>query len=297
MRNLPFLERNVRRSRVYGGRLLRSFAMAPLRSNCCFYHIPKSGGTSLSEALHAAVPISRHIGEVSANTTRRAASIIGCGEDDEVAYYDDGEKATDVFALREALQLAFMANDVALVHGHMIFSARADRHFGERYKYVTMLRAPEDRVISNYRAARRAGYVDLPFADYLDTVIGRNHATHNLRYLSGRAHIPSSGEDAALEAAKANMARFAVIGFVDEMDAFLDRFEAQFGVRLAVGTFNRAKAPMPDLSDRDHDKLKRACEADAELHAYATRLMAREPGPAANPASERTGGEPKPPTD
>lgn len=275
MRNLPFIERNVRRSRVYGGRLLRTVGNRPLLSNCCFYHIPKSGGTSLAEALQAAVPIGRHIGEAPANTTRRAAAIVHSGEDDEIAFYDDGERAAEVFALREAMLIAFMANDAALVHGHMLFSRKADKHFGGRYKYVTMLRDPAARVISNYRAAKRAGYVTSEFGAYLETTIGRAHATHNLRYFSGRPHVAEADIPEALDEAKAALNKFSVIGFVDQMDAFLDRFEAVFGARLSIGRYNVGKAAIPDLGEEDRRKLEELCGPDRELHDYAQAAMRR----------------------
>lgn len=275
MRKLPFLERNMRRSRVYGGRLLRAVASKPLLRNCCFHHIPKSGGTSLSEALHAAVPFGRHIGEVPANTTRRAAAMFHAGQDDEQGFYDDGPRAAEVFALREQMLLAYMANDCALVHGHMLFSEKADRHFGDRYAYVTMLRDPAARVISNYRAAKRAGYVGGEFAAYLDTGIGRAHATHNLRYFSGRPLIAPGEEEAAIAEAKRTIDRFAVIGFVDAMEDFLDRFEAVFGARLAVGRYNVGKGEAIELSGDDRRRLDAACAADRVLHEYARAAMAR----------------------
>lgn len=275
MRNLPFIERNVRRSRVYGGRLLRTVANRPLLSNCCFYHIPKSGGTSLAEALQAAVPIGRHIGEVPANTTRRAAAILLSGEDDEIAFYDDGERAAEVFALREAMQIACMANAAALVHGHMLFSRKADKHFGGRYKYVTMLRDPAARVISNYRAAKRAGYVREDFGAYLESTIGRAHAAHNLRYFSGRPHVAEADVPQALDEAKAALDKVSVIGFVDQMDAFVDRFEAVFGARLRVARYNVGKAAMPEIGEEDRRRLEELCGPDLELHEHAQAAMRR----------------------
>ncbi|MEE2692631.1 MAG: hypothetical protein VX640_13935 [Pseudomonadota bacterium] len=275
MRNLPFIERSVRRSRVYGGRLLRSVGRQPLRYNCCFHHIPKSGGTSLSEALHAVVPLNRHIGEVPANTTRRAASIFYSGLDDEIAFYDDGDRGAEVFSLREKMLLAFMANDCALVHGHILFSQKADRHFGERYKYVTMLRDPVSRVISNYRAAQRAGYVCDEFSVYLNTRIGRAHATHNLRYFSGRAFVEEADAAAALIEAKAAIDRFAVIGFVDAMDDFVSRFEEVFGARLSIGRYNVGKSAPPEIAADERRRLEALCAADIELHEYAMAAMAR----------------------
>lgn len=281
MRDLPFLERNARRSRVYGGRILNALANKPLRHNCCFYHIPKSGGTSLSEALHAAVPMNRHIGEVPANTTRRAAAILNAGLDDEAAYYDDGPQAEAVFKLREGMLLAFMANDVSLVHGHIVFSHKADEHFGERYKYITLLRDPASRVISNYRAARNAGYVSDSFAEYLESPVGRAHAAHNLRYFSGRAHIQKEEVASAMKEAKWVIEKFAVIGFVDAMEDFLDRFESVFGARLSIGKHNVGKSAVPEIGATDRRRLEELCAPDFELHDYARAVMSGAPGIAA----------------
>jgi hypothetical protein len=273
MRKLPFWERNARRSRVYGGRLITALTNRPLRHNCCFYHIPKCGGTSLSDALHAVIPAQQHIGEVPANTTRRAASIFHAGADDEAAFYDDGEKCADVFNLREAMLLAFMANDCALVHGHVLFSHKADKHFGDRYKYVTMLRHPSARVVSNYRAAKAAGFAAGDFSEYLASFIGRAHAMHNLRYFSGRACIGEDDVAAALQEAKKVIEKFAVIGFVDAMDDFVNRFESAFGARISVGRHNVGQTAMPEISTADRRRLDELCAPDLALYDYARKMM------------------------
>ncbi len=275
MRNLPFMERNTRRARVYSRRLFRFATNRGLKHNCCFYHIPKCGGTSLSEALHAVVPFNQHIGQAPANTTRRAAAIYHSGRDDEIAFADDGEHGASVYALREQMLLAFMAHDDALVHGHVLFSRKADRHFGDRYQYVTMLRDPMDRVISNYRGATRDGNTSLSFDAYLDSYLGRSHATHNLRYFSGRAHVAPDEETAALVEAKSIIDKFAIIGFVNEMDTFVEEFERLFGARLAIGRYNVGKNTRPDIAPEIWSKLEASCAADIELHNYARRVMLR----------------------
>ncbi|MEO1240970.1 MAG: sulfotransferase family 2 domain-containing protein [Pseudomonadota bacterium] len=273
MRDLPFIERNTRRARVYSRRFFRSAANRELNYNCCYYHIPKCGGTSLSEALHAVIPMHQHIGQAPANTTRRAAAIYFANRDDELAFADDGEQGASVYALREQMLLAFMAHDDALVHGHFLFSHKADRHFGDRYKYVTMLRNPIDRVISNYRGAKRDGNTTLPFGEYLDSFLGRSHATHNLRYFSGRPHVAISDEAPAIDAAKAVINKFSIIGFVDEMATFVEQFERLFGARLSIGQYNVGKNERPDIAPADYAKLKAACAADLELHHYAQSVM------------------------
>lgn len=276
MRNLPFVERNIRRTRVYSGRVVRFAANRGLQHNCCFYHIPKSGGTSLSEALHAVVPLNDHIGEVPANTTRRATAIFHSDHDDEIGFSDDGERCADVFALRERMQLAFMANNVALVHGHLIFSHKADRHFGHDYEYVTMLRDPVARIISNYRGATRDGYTDKPFDEYLSTYLGRSHATHNLRYFSGRPFVAPGDEEVAIKEAKAVIDKFAIIGFVDAMDDFISSFTRIFGPRLRVGRYNASRNPRPDISEASRKRLVDLCGPDIELHDYARSVMCQK---------------------
>ena len=66
MRELPPLARFRQRSRLYLGRSLRT--VAGLRQPCVFIHVPKCGGTSVSEAIYATVPLHRKIGNLDSHS-------------------------------------------------------------------------------------------------------------------------------------------------------------------------------------------------------------------------------------
>jgi len=59
------LERAKRRARIYACRISAMLTKGGLNQNCLFLHLPKCGGTSLSEALYATVPMQKQIGVIA----------------------------------------------------------------------------------------------------------------------------------------------------------------------------------------------------------------------------------------
>lgn len=265
MQQLPTLERTRRRGRVYGGRMGRMLSGRDLSAPCVFMHVPKCGGTSVSEALYATVPLHRKIGIIDAPSIRRALAIHHEDRDDLVTFHDEGPRADVISEFREQLLLMHMAHGARLIHGHFLFSERAYAHFGTQYKFVTILRDPVARTVSNYRMAVRRGVCPEGLDAFLETDMGRRMAQHTLRYFSGRATIAPGGEEAAREVALANMARFSVIGHIERLDAFVEMFRAVFGATPRVGHFNRAEGGEPDLTPAQRARLLELCAIDIEL--------------------------------
>ena len=276
MRELPYFQRNLRRLRVYVPRAVRMLAGHQANAFCCFMHIPKSGGTSLSEALHASVPLNQHIGVIAAIPTRRVAGVVFAGVDDPNVVHEDGPRCEELFKLRELQLMMFMAQENALVHGHFLFSQAAHEKFGHAYKYVTVLRDPIRRVISNYRASRFENYFTGSIDEYLDSDVGRRHAQVNLRYFSGMAEIPRGEEAGALSRAKDNQDKFSLIGIIENMNLFETQYNDLFKTRLKTHHYNVARGDKVRLSSSQKTRLERLCAEDIVLYERARRQYSRD---------------------
>ncbi|MDP5307515.1 sulfotransferase family 2 domain-containing protein [Paracoccus spongiarum] len=280
MRELPPFARFKQRSRLYAGRSLRTMAGQSLRHPCVFLHVPKCGGTSVSEALYATVPLHRKIGILDSPSIRRALAIQQAGRDD-LSFHDEGPHADEITRFREALVLMHMAHQATLIHGHFLFSEAAWRHFGGRYRYVTILRDPVARTVSNFRMDQRTGTFTGDFDAFLDSAEGRRKALHKLRYFSGMATVAPEDEAGALALARRNIERFSLIGFLDDLPGFADGFAALFGPRPRIAHYNKADEAPFAMTDAQRDRLEALCAPDIALYHHARQVA---PGLAARAA-------------
>lgn len=264
--------RNTRRSRIYSGRLRRSLFGAGLRHRCIFFHLPKCGGTSLSEALYATVPLHKRVGVIDAVSTRRAASILEFGVDDAWKCHDDLRYGDRTFDLRERILATHCCWDSQLVSGHVLVSDRVRQHFHGRYKFLTVMRDPIARTISNYRMAVAAGIADPDPEVWLGSPIARAHSTTYLRYLSGRHTVLPEQEAECLEKAVAALELFSLIGFLEEVDTFTRDFDAVFGAKLTLHRYNQAKGREAHLSGTQMARVHEMCAADRAIYEYARNM-------------------------
>ena len=270
-RNLPFWPRNVRRARIYGARLGRSALRSRPKYRSIFFHQPKCGGTSISEAMYATVPIKDRVGVIDADSTRKAAALWHAGVNDVMPCHDDFENAAKVFELREKLLLQHLAWDTWLVHGHILYSELADQVFGDLYRFVTIMRHPVERTLSNYRMSVRQGTVPSDFDAYLDSYVAHAHAMTSLRYLSGRAVVAQTDAPVALTVAKERLKKFTVVGFLDDLRKFQTDYRDVFGVGLNIGAYNVGVGSILDLSAAQRRKLEDLCGPDIDLYDAARR--------------------------
>ncbi len=271
-RQAPFQERVIRRMHIATGRARRTFPGAAPAYRSVFLHMPKCGGTSLSEAMYATIPFHERIGVIDAVSTRRAASMLHFGKDDGLSCHEDLQDGQMVFDLREGLLLQHMAWDTMLIHGHVFWSDRAARHFGDRYKYVTLLREPVARTISNFAMAQRAGVIAGDVAAYLESDIARRHARVYLRYLTGQNDIAETDLNDAVELAKDRLKRFALVGFLEQSDEFRRHYKTLFGVSLRLPQLNAAPDRKPGLTDEQMHRVRALCAPDIALYEFAKTL-------------------------
>jgi hypothetical protein len=267
----PFARRNYERLRLYLARALRSVSR-PLAYNCCYMHVPKCAGTSVTDAMRSLCPLQKRVGMVLARPSRRATALQSGRPEWNI--HEDGPESAVIFGYREHLMLYFMADDAPLVCGHFLFSELAYTAFGHRYRFVSVLRNPLDRLVSNYADARLGNYIDMPFGDYLDSEVGWRHATVMLRYFSGQAVIPRSGVDAAMTAARANLEKFALVGFTDRMPAFAEGFAKVFGAKLHLHHMRPGRFEKPKIDDGARARMEQLCAGDLEFYEHARRRFA-----------------------
>ena len=258
-----------RRFRIYAGRISNMVLRRGIKQKCLFLHLPKCGGTSLSEALYATVPMHKHIGVIDAISSRRAASIMDHNKDCILQTHEDLDGAASTFALREQMMIAYMCAEYQLIHGHVFFSDKMWEHFGQAYKIVTVMRDPVKRALSNFRMNVANGVHSADADEWLDGVQGRNHASVNLRYLSGQADIKAGDEKVLLPKAMEALDKVALVGILEEMDVFLDRFEEMFGARPKMHRYNLAKGERLELSDSQMARLRELCAPDIALYDAA----------------------------
>jgi hypothetical protein len=236
-------------------------------------HLPKCGGTSLSEALYASVPMHRRVAVLDAISTRRAAAILNFGVDDPNLCHDDHGNGAATFDLRERILLTHCCWDTHLVHGHFLLSENIERFALPRYKIVTMMREPAARAVSNLRQAIDTGTATPDVDEWLECPLSRQHATVALRYLSGRQAVLPEDEAEALAIAVRRLESISLIGFTEDTPAFLIRFAEMFGVRLRLGRANAERGPKIRLSEAQSQRLSDLCAADRTIYARARALF------------------------
>ena len=261
-------EVNKRRFRTYSRRVTNMLS-GRLRHPCFFMHVPKCGGTSLSEALYATVPMHRRVGVIDAIATRRATTLMHADLEETPFYHDDLPNGAEVYALREQMLLVHMAWGTELIHGHVLFSERAYRHFGQTYRHVTLLREPLERTLSNFLGSARDGLIDGDLDGYLESEIFRTHGLSMLRYFSGTHPLGPTEEKAALERAKRNMDRFSIVGFLDDLDGFARQFSDLFGRRPTIFRYNSSRTAHPSPSAAQTRRMETVLAAELELWEYA----------------------------
>jgi len=129
--------------------------LLPCPEPLTFIHLPKCAGTSLRRALARCyrVPTSRRIENVPLNQVIRAA-LSGPRVNFNL------EERLQVWDTAERIGLYAMLSGAPLVMGHLPFNRHRYKAVLHKRKFITVLRDPVERWISNYRNSQLVGFVE-----------------------------------------------------------------------------------------------------------------------------------------
>ena len=224
-----------------------------------FHHVPKCGGTSVGRSLRRAYLLSQ--GTVTPKES----------EDAFDAVQKPGQPAKGhVAELREMMLLYLLYSGTRCVSAHIPFSNAAFDRFGDRYAFVTLLRDPVERFISNYMWSHKhpGGVAHIPqsLEDFVTTDRARLLGSTYARYFCGEPRQDFSA--AQVDDAIRNLRRMNCVGFLDRMGDFEKALHQVTGRRIRIGKENVGHTG----SQRDAimsgplgGKIREACELDLEI--------------------------------
>lgn len=225
-----------------------------------FHHVPKCAGTSVARALRRAyLPSQATIKVEQSGMAFRAWQ------------REHGTTAIGSPDFNEMLLLYLLHCDTRCVAAHVPFSNAAFEDFSDKYAFVTVLRDPVDRFISNYHwsKSRPQGHrtIAAPLDDYIASTEALRLGSTFVRYFCGRpAQERFDSKD--IERAIVNLRRMDCVGFIDEIGRFQENLQLLTGSRLKIGRENVRSANKRRgdfIDDAIRDKIRALCTPDQEI--------------------------------
>jgi hypothetical protein len=251
-----------------------------------FMHLGKSAGTSIFEAMRLAMGAGWE-GLIDTNDPIRNAVAIHNTN-------DLGILIPRFHEFRINLALNCMAKEYPLISGHIPYCKSAFDPYHDRYKFVTVLRDPVERVISSFMYGKGKGLNYAPDGksvapseelEYFLSSVRGNFETNQYVAFFGGSHTTQSFEN-NLEQARKNVDDFDLIGFTDSMPHFIDRFNRLFNLELKVERLrttekvlntkfsNEEKLAFHQLfTDDVKQRIADMSQGDYEIYNYARKLF------------------------
>lgn len=236
-----------------------------------FHHVPKCGGTSVGRALRRAYILSQ--GTITPVESEKAF--------DAAQSSLSGTGVAHVSELREMMLLYLLYSDVRCVAAHVPFSNAAFDRFASRYSFLTLLRDPVDRFISQYYWNHDRPEAHFRIPESFDAFLASDRASAlgstYVRYFCGQPGQEFT-RGRQVDAAIRNLHRMDLVGFLDDLPHFQTKLRALTTKRVTIGSENVANTRSRReaiMSGPLRDRVLEVCGPDRDVWEAVQDLRQR----------------------
>jgi len=242
---------------------LQAFVGSP-KPEMIFMHVPKTGGTSIDQALRR-VYGRQDSYKVDSILTSRAVKVVNQASRDSITL--------DKFQIRESLLLCEMVKGTRYISGHFHFNSAVWNAYAHQYSWITVLRNPVKRYVSQYffDAFKPEDHarVNESLEEFVDSPRGQVRGQNYINYFGNFDRHGNIDPDEKLEFAKANLSKFAVVGFLEHLEDFTNRLMDKFQLNVHIPHMNKNPVAKPAVSDDVIHRIEEICKYDRLLYDYA----------------------------